>query len=101
LLDDFVFHGAISTRFSTELLKTFTQILCFPVREAMDWFQKCLAKFPQSFSGLTASFLSQKVIFPHRMRLRASCSPSRRLAIIPCQLQNVLNPNEIPDSERR
>jgi len=44
LLDDFVFHAAISTRFSTELLKTFTQDLYFPVRSALEWFQKCVAR---------------------------------------------------------
>jgi hypothetical protein len=57
--------------------------------------------FPQTILDLTASFLSQKEIFPHHARLCAGCASSRRLAIMFRRLQNVPDPNEIPDSQRR
>jgi hypothetical protein len=73
LLDDFVFRAAISTRFSTELLKTFTQILYFSVRSAMDWFQKCLGTFSAKNCGSDREFSFPKRNFP------ASHAPLRQL----------------------
>jgi hypothetical protein len=70
---DFVFHAAISTRFSTELLKTFTENLYFSVRSAMDWFQKCLATFSAIFIGPDPEFSFPKRNFP------TSQAPARRL----------------------
>jgi hypothetical protein len=64
LLDDLVFQAAISTRFSTELLKTFTQILYFSVRPAMEWFPKCLATFSAILSGPDREFPFPKRNFP-------------------------------------
>jgi hypothetical protein len=64
LLDDFVFHAAISTRFSTELLKTFTQDLYFPVRSALEWFQKCLVAFSANYFGPNRQFSFPKRNFP-------------------------------------
>jgi hypothetical protein len=60
LLDDLVFHAAISTRFSTELLKTFTQILYFSDRSTLKWFQKC----PAAFFGADREFSFPKRNFP-------------------------------------
>jgi hypothetical protein len=84
LQNDFVFLAFISTRFSTELLKTFTRNLYFPRRSATEWFQKCLPTFPQSFLAVTASFLSQKEIALRVARTGDSCARSRALAIISC-----------------
>jgi len=73
LLDDFVFHAAISTRFSTELLKTFTQNLYFPVRSALEWFPKCLATFSANYFRL-----DRQNSFPKR-NFHASHAPLRQL----------------------
>jgi hypothetical protein len=64
LLDDLVFHAAISTWFSTELLKTFTQILYFSDRSTLKWFQKCLAAFFANYSGADREFSFPKRNFP-------------------------------------
>jgi hypothetical protein len=101
LLDDFVFRAAISTRFSTELLKTFTQILYFSDRSTLKWFQKCLAAFSANHSGADREFSFPKRNFP-----AAHVAPRQRaswcgLAIIVRRLQNVPDPNEISDSQRR
>jgi hypothetical protein len=57
--------------------------------------------FWQTIPELTASFLSQKEIFLQRTRLRAGCASWCGLAIIVRRLQNVPDPNEIADSQRR
>jgi hypothetical protein len=82
LLEDFVFGAAISTRFSTELLKTFTQNLTSLRSSAMEWFQKCIAAFSTIFFGPDHEFSFPRRNFPHRIRLRASCECSSALAII-------------------
>jgi len=43
LLAKFNFAAAFSTRFSTELLKTFTKYSSFLSGLLFEWFQKCVA----------------------------------------------------------
>jgi len=42
LLDDFILREVFSTRFSTELLKTFTEHSYFLRCLLFEWFQKCV-----------------------------------------------------------
>jgi hopanoid biosynthesis associated protein HpnK len=56
LQNDFVFRASISTRFSTVLLKTFTNYLYFLCDSAMEWFQKCPAALSAIFFGRDHEF---------------------------------------------
>jgi chitin disaccharide deacetylase len=70
LQNEFVFRAFISTRFSTELLKTFTKILYFLCGLAMECFQKCAAAFPAVFFRRDREFSCPKRSLPAR-RARA------------------------------
>jgi chitin disaccharide deacetylase len=74
LQKDFVFCASISTRFSTELLKTFTNYLYFLCDSALEWFQKCPTALPTIFLGPDREFSFPKRSFralrAFRRRLR-------------------------------
>jgi hypothetical protein len=80
LQKDFVSRASISTRFSTELLKTFAQNLYFLKRWAAERFQKCLAAFSPFFFGNEPRPWTKKK-FSRAARQLAACMCLCTLAI--------------------
>jgi len=82
LQKDFVFAACISTRFSTELLKTFTQNLYFSRGWAMEWFRKCVAAFSTIFFGSDREFSVPKKNLSRGPCACGGCAGSYALAIV-------------------
>jgi hypothetical protein len=100
LLDDLIPAASFSTRFSTELLKTFAQYLNFLRRAAMEWFQKCVSGIPFLFIARGWEFIFPKKNLSDAVHKPAPFIRTRTLAMIAAPLQNVPEANERPDSQR-